>query len=152
MKLVGLFLLGMFGLASDCVACSCVPTTVELRLQRSTEVFVGTVLSVKRQQRSVKLSVGTVTVEDVRARIRVEQSWKGTHRDTVEVGTVSSTCGVVFQEGKRLLVFAHTVYGAYGELKSRLGTTICSGSRVVRWTADTTDSLGTPLWERRGGP
>jgi len=85
----------------------------------------------------------------VRARIRVEQSWKGTHRDTVEVGTPSNMCGVVFQEGKRLLVFAHTVSG---ELKSSLGTSICSGSRVVRWTADTTDSLGTPLWERRGGP
>lgn len=150
MKILVAAWLGVLCMANTAEACSCVATTVASRVRESAEVFVGTVLSLKSQQRTVTIQGSKLTLSVVRARIRVEQSWKGPHRDVVEVVTNSeeSMCGIEFQKGQRFLVFASM--GTH-DLKSTLVTGICDGSHAVHWTAESIDSLGAPVWARSGG-
>jgi len=139
--------LGACCLADFAAACTCEPTTAAARLGRSTDVFVGTVLSATLQRKTVTTYRGTMVFSRVRATIRVDRSWKGPLRDVVEVVTngEASMCGVDFQQGLRYLVFAAR---ESGEMKATLMTSICNGSRRVRWTAEAIDSLGPPSWMR----
>src|SRR5262245_8792668 len=150
MKALVIAWLIVLGLPGQVEACSCVASTVAEQIAWSDDVFVGTVLSLKPFHRSVTIQGHRVTLYDVRARLRVERSWKGPHRDVAEVitGSGGGDCGVGFQPGQLFLVFAGP---GHGDLKSALVTNICTGSLPMRWAAESIDSLGTPLWVRFGG-
>src|SRR5215472_15662454 len=131
-KLLLVTWLSAFALVARAEACTCGYSTVASRLKSSTDVFVGTVLSTKHSTvkfQSHDLPVPLPDVVEVRARFRVEQSWKGPHRDVVEVVSATSMCGVAFEPGDRFLVFAK-------EWKSRLVTGICDCSHAVQSTAE----------------
>ena len=90
MKMLTAAWLSVFCIADIAKACSCAATTVALRIEESADVFVGTVLSLKPEQGTATIRGDKLTLNEVNVRIRVEQSWKGPHRDVVEVVTSSS--------------------------------------------------------------
>ena len=147
MKALVIAWLIVLGLPGQVEACSCDFMTVAKRIEHSEDVFVGTVLSMKPFYRTVTIRTGKLTLYQVRARLRVEQSWKGPHRDVVEVvtGEGGGMCGVEVQEGQRFLVYANK---GTRDLNSTLVTSICFGSHEVHRTAEPFDSLGTPAWVR----
>lgn len=107
--LAGLSLLLTF----DAYACSCIGgRPVDELLSQAEGAFIGTVTE------STKSSlVHTYT-------FRVETTFKGKARDTVEVETAShsATCGTTFEENKSYLVFLTSRQGKYK-------TGLCSGNK-----------------------
>jgi len=115
------------------LACTCAPPKSPAReLERSTAVFSGKVLEVKRHKRTGDIFGG------VEAVFRVERAWKGVESRTVSVFTSaqSAACGYGFKEGSSYLVYAH------GNAESKLSTSICSRTRRLKDAREDLDELG----------
>ena len=110
-----LLVLGLVALLPDCAsACSCAwPQRTERELDRSSAVFAGEVLDLKRGFETIKVS------------FRVSEVWKGPEQDTLEVSTprYEASCGYSFKEGQEYLVYAE---GKRMEVSSCGGTTLLS--------------------------
>jgi Tissue inhibitor of metalloproteinase len=115
------------------LACTCAPAkSAAQELERSTAVFSGKVVEIKRHKQA----------KDIFARVevvfRVEKSWKGVERRTVSVFTSSqsSACGYGFKEDRTYLVYAH------GDAEGRLSTSICSRTRRLKDAGEDLEELG----------
>jgi len=87
--------------ASSALACSCVPPRSDPKaLREAAAVFSGTV---------VDRSDGEVGFDEITWTFAVDTVYKGDVLDTqdIETQTQGSACGVVFEERKRYVVFAH---------------------------------------------
>lgn len=122
----------MFG-ADTGLACTCAPAkSAAQELERSTAVFSGKVLEIKRHKQA----------EDIFAQVevvfRVEKVWKGVERRTVSVFTSSwsAACGYGFKGGRTYLVYA------YGNAEGRLSTSICSRTRRLKNAREDLGELG----------
>src|SRR5262245_49776328 len=115
-------------------ACSCLPYTIASSFARSSDVFVGTVLSLKRGN-------------GVKARVRIERSWKGTPAcKVVNVFTSDNgaSCGVGMIVHQPVLLFAFRQTD--GKLKGELTAGLCSYSTwYPQAIIERTDSLGPPV-------
>src|SRR5882762_5627419 len=81
--------------ASDAGACTCPRPTVAQSLMRSSDVFLGTVLSVRLQGRN-----------GFKGRIRVERSWKGTPAGRALTVYIPAVCGVGLSQHHPVIIFA----------------------------------------------
>jgi len=124
-------------------ACLCRddPVSVQTLRFRSSDVFVGRVLSVTAS--------GVVR----RGQVFIERSWKGVQAGaTVVVATLGQgvTCGVQFRSGDRLLVFARP---DSGDEKGTLWAWRCERSTAVPLeVAALSDSLGAPSSIAKSSP
>src|SRR5262245_34210642 len=119
-------------------ACTCLPVTVASSFSRSSDVFVGTVLSVHRDS-------------GIKARVRIERSWKGTPAGkVVNVFTSSSgaSCGVDMVAHHQVILFASRQ--TEGKLKGELTVGLCSFSGPYpQMLSQLGDSLGPPVTVRK---
>lgn len=152
MLLASLFLL--FIADSGALACSCsMPPPAEVEFKRSSAVFVGEVESVDRQHlRQVGLIVTFAvsqvldffgiesTPEDygalVRVKFKVIELFKGPERREIEVrtGLDEGDCGIAFERGQRVLVYA-------SDFDGNLQTGMCSRGGAVELLQDEVDLL-----------
>ena len=122
----------MFGTDAS-LACTCAPAkSAGQELERSTAVFSGKVIEIRRHKRDED------TFGKVEVVFRVGRAWKGVERRTVSVYTSSqsSACGYGFKEGRTYLVYAH------GNTEGRLSTSICSRTRRLKDAGEDLDDLG----------
>jgi hypothetical protein len=121
-------------------ACSCGPGTIASSFGQSSDVFVGTVLSLQR---------GTT----VKAQVRIERSWKGTPAGkvvTVFTAGNGAMCGVEMVAHQPVLLFAFRQTD--GKLKGQLTANLCSYSTgYPQAISERSDSLGTPVTVRKDG-
>jgi hypothetical protein len=113
-------------------ACTCVGISNATAYGQATDVFVGTVLSVKGTGYSNKV------------RVRIERSWKGAPAGkvvTVYTGADGASCGVGLAVGFEQLVFARRM--SDGPQKGQLGTGLCSQPHGIE-VSTANDSLGPP--------
>ena len=111
-------------------ACTCVGISNATAYGRASDVFVGTVLSVKATGSSIK------------SRVRIERSWKGVPAaKVVTVYTSASTCGVGLTVGREQVVFAHRMTD--GPWKGQLAVSLCSQPHGIN-VSTANDSLGPP--------
>lgn len=116
------------------LACTCAPPqSASQELNRSTAVFSGKVLEVKRHKRSADLFASVQVI------FEVEKVWKGIDSKTVSIFTSSqsSACGYGFKEGRTYLVYAH------GIAERRLATSICSRTSKLKDAREDLKELGT---------
>jgi hypothetical protein len=119
-------------------ACSCAPYTIASSFARSSDVFVGTVLSLHRD-------IG------LKARVRIERSWKGTPAGkvvTVYTSAGGASCGVDMVVHQPVLLFASRQTD--GKLKGQLTAGLCSYSTwYPQAISERSDSLGPPVTVRK---
>jgi hypothetical protein len=105
----------------------------------SSDVFVGTVLSVRNEGEML-----------IKGRIRVERSWKGTaagHVVTVYTNINGASCGVDLPVDREVLLFANRISG--GRWKGHLAAGLCDGSASYPTVVSAlSDSLGAPVTVR----
>ncbi len=119
--------------ADAALACTCAPAGSAAReLDRSTAVFAGKVVEVRRHRRAQDI-FGEVEVV-----FRVEKAWKGVEARTVSVFTSShsAACGYGFKRGRTYLVYAHA------NADGRLSTGICSRTRRLKDAGEDVKELG----------
>ena len=98
-------------------ACPCEQLSVSKAKGRAEVVFVGAVVGSHRER--------TAAGFEWRARLSVEQTWKGEERDEFVVYT-SGECATPFEAGKKYLVFARRQEG-----RGRLTTDSCMRTTVL---------------------
>ncbi|OBZ17016.1 hypothetical protein [Bacillus sp. FJAT-26390] len=116
------FAASMLFFPNDASACSCVrPDSIEEAKNKSDAVFEGTAKSVKPSS----IALFRSSAKAVKASFQVNEVWKGHVTPTIEVLTASGsdTCGFVFQEGERYLVYA----AATGK---SMEVSLCSGTML----------------------
>src|SRR5260221_8003118 len=139
----------------DAWASSCVATTVATSLAAASDVFVGTVLSVRTGERSVWLSSikEHIRISSIEGRIRIERSWKGAPAGsvvTVLTNSEESACGVSLAVDHEVILFAYHM--TEGPWKGRLTAGLCSHSySEPSEISAMSDSLGAPLTVRKVG-
>lgn len=107
------FVLVVFGTHAEVFALSCVPSTVEQKIEQADAIFAGKVVTVE---------TGT-SEKAASATFEVSEYWKGTVSTTMTVGGIYTWNGtanppVYFKVGKTYLVFA------YNDSKSSFGENI----------------------------
>jgi hypothetical protein len=121
-------------------ACSCGHKTIASSFARSSDVFVGTVLTLHR---------GGL----VKARVRIERSWKGTPAGkvvTVFTGANGAACGLDMVAHQTILLFAFRQTD--GKLKGQITVGLCSNSTgYPQAISERSDSLGAPMTVRKDG-
>lgn len=128
MKKIIFSLLTIIGLLiftqTDALACSCLPNfNLPLKQQvnearkTSDAVFSAKVIEITKQPQNYYTSVKLI----------VENSWKGniTKEITISTGLGGAACGYPFEIGKSYLIYA------YGSIKSKLSTGICSRTTIL---------------------
>jgi len=128
-------------------ACSCAQAyTVAMAYSAATDVFAGTVLSV--EQDSVRLREDWIPA--VKARIRIEQSWKGAPAgQVVTLHMALTTCAVELPTGEVVVLFANRA--TRGPLKGKLSAGLCGQPMEPLSTVGAaSDSLGPPRSIRSG--
>jgi hypothetical protein len=119
-------------------ACTCAPYTLASSFAGSSDVFVGTVLSVHSEGGSIK------------GRIRIERSWKGTPAGrvvTVHTSRSGASCGVGLPVHHEVILYAHRMTD--GKWKGELAAGGCSYSGIYLGQNITmSDSLGVPVTVR----
>lgn len=121
--LTALFVFLLVG-ASDVSACSCLMDNIQSTgkkvkkaFSQSSAVFYGEVLSVTRQENSVRVT------------FKVDKSWKGltTGEAIVSTGENSAMCGFNFEVGKTYIVYAN------GSLQTNICTRTAAGNDDAKY-------------------
>ena len=129
MKTVVLFLLTCLTYVPPChganstMRCLIEPKSVKGTLKNSTAVFSGEVLEVRSG------------VNFLRARIRVERSWKGVEAEQVSVLTENTAESTHYRVGEKYLVFA-------GIRAGKLFTGDCSRTKRLEYAEEDLRQLG----------
>lgn len=116
-------------------ACSCVMPAAPLEsLEKSTAVFSGKVVSIKKRTGTVLSSADPVQVT-----FDIGVSWKGVEADTVTLTTAlhSESCGFEFTEGESYLVYARTEKN-----NDKLHTGLCSRTVLLASAGADLNELG----------
>ncbi len=112
--------------------CFIEPKSVKGALKKSTAVFSGEVLEI------------TSGVNFLRARFRVERSWKGAEAEEVFVLTDSSIESPHYRVGEKYLVFA-------GISNNKLFTGSCSRTKRLEYAEGDLQQLGEGKVQRKAG-
>jgi len=140
---LALMSLSLLVLLPDCAsACSCAyfggspQQRAERMLDKSSAVFAGKVVDIKRNQKGPFGGVDKVS-------FRVSEAWKGTERETLELTTQSqgSACGYSFSEGQKYLVDA----------TSKMSVDICSETKPLSEASELVNALGNGETPGEGG-
>lgn len=130
---------------SPASACSCLPTTPQQSLDRSSTVFSGKVIDIV-QPNPRNTTYSTPADSQVKVKFEVAKVWKGkTGRQLIVTTSDSSaSCGYSFQKGEAYLVYASSQDG-------KVETGLCSGTKPLSQARADLAVLGnreTPTVER----
>ena len=130
--------------------CSCGEITATTAYSAASDVFVGTVLSVGRESspEGDPNNYVSLRLHYVKARIRIEQSWKGSPAGQVVTLYTDLSCGVGLPKGEVVLLFAKRAPD--GPWKGGLYARLCGQPTTLAYDISAaSDSLGPPKSVRR---
>ncbi len=134
MRWLIVFFLGVssWALTNEATACSCMKLTPAEGLSSSQAVFTGEAIAVEKNEAT---RFGGLEVT-----LRVEQVWKGTVEEQIQVHTAGSSaaCGYPFVVGTRYLVYA------FSDETDPMRVSLCSRTAPVENAKEDLDFLGKP--------